>query len=223
MLSVAPKAITGLSRARVFRTTATTHPRPLTSLTMGFAEIAAWKARRAAATGSTTPATSPPAPPTMLHSAIAGPPFPRRLLTPEEPSHPNERSASEILDVPSLHVLGKLHASSRNSGPAPLPAPAPAPAAPASDKPIPSGNKTVPKSTLASGLNALRRLGDALSGRGKTRSGTSGSRASGATTAPMVGGIPLDGGVAADKDQAQPEKKREFQRELPMFLGGGLY
>lgn len=221
MLSVAPKAITGLSRARVFRTTATTHPRPLTSLTMGFAEIAAWKARRAAATSCTTPATSPPAPLTMLHSAIAGPPFPRRLFTPEEPSHPNERSASEILDVPSLHVLGKLHAGSRNSRPAPLPAPAPA--APASDKPIPSGNKTMPKSTLASGLNALRRLGDALSGRGKTRSGTSDSRALGATTAAMVGGVPLDGGVAADKDQAQPEKKREFQRELPMFLGGGLY
>lgn len=225
-ISKATQATTGLLRARVFRTITTTPRRPLTSLTMGFAEIAAWKARCAAAAATspngTAPATSPPTTTTMLHSAIASPPFPRRLLAPEEPSNPNERSASEILDVPSLHVLGKLHAGSRNSGPAPLPAPAPAPAAPASDKPSKS-NKTVPKSTLASGLETLRRLGETLSGWGKNGGGTSGgSSTSGATTAPMVGGVPLDGGVAAEKGEKQG-KKLEFQRELPMFLGGGLY
>lgn len=221
-ISKATKAMTGLSRARVFRTTTTTTPRrPLTSLTMAFANIAAWKARRAAAAIGSTPPL--PTTTTTLHSAIAGPPFSRRLLAPEEPSNPNERSASEIHDVPSLHVLGKLHAGSRNSGPTPLPAPAPAPAAPATpDKPSKSNKTVPPKSTLANGLETLRRLGDTLSGWGKDGSGkgTSGSSTSGVSAVPMVGGVPLDGDVAVKK---QAGKKLEFQRELPMFLGGGLY
>ncbi|KAK0751761.1 hypothetical protein B0T18DRAFT_76672 [Schizothecium vesticola] len=225
MIFISPKTINGLSRA-AFRAT-TTPRRSLTHLTMGFAEITAWKkARRLAAavspscTSSTPSSPAPPATTTMLHSAVVSPPLPRRHPTPE-PRPTDERSASEILDVPSLHVLGKLHAGSRPS------APVPAPATPAPDKN--HGNKAVPKSSLASGLEALRRLGEGLSRRaGKTGSGSSGTPGLSVAPAPVVGGVQLDGGVATasasgENDQRAAVKERGFPRELPMFLGGGLY